>query len=430
MEDEDLKTTRKRAARWCATLLVAATLALPAGCKQAPVLVSGTAPPVPTTPQVARPTPTPVPAEAQWCVAAYNTLGYRLLNLAPAEGNVVLSPGAAALALDIMRMGACDDTAVQLDTALGHGTCDEAQVLASAQTVKGQLTYGSDALRSTLALGLFLGEGTAVDERSALALREELGCDMEFVDHAADKAGEAIPKWVANNTQGRVKVEQEILPQAGSVIPVTGTAMGVKLSDDWRRGGSVTRTFTCEDGKTVETPMVFAKETIPVYRCELGTLVVLPTADSQTELWLLLPPEGTTVSAFAASLNQQLVDNWRTWAQTAEYEIWMPPVDVMSAQDLAPTLGKLGFNSALLGQGDYSGLGTLGGPTQFLHAARLTTMENVPDAANGITVPQPSTEGLVIEVNQPFVAALVNKADQGILSLALVRQPLDAAAAG
>ena len=247
------------------------------------------------------------PAAAAEAVADARTdLAARLyLAVADQRGDdLAVSPLLVTDGLAMVRAGAVEDTAAELDAVLGTGdigptelldgvAAAESAVLADTGEQTTENRRGTVSVRS--ASSLWLQRGTVVDEAYLDELAAGLDRGVRLVDFRsdADSAGDAVNRWAEQETGGQIRV----LAPRGTMGSSTRMALASALTYEapWAVPFDVTRTtvgdFTRADGTTTRVPLLRrdAAEGLRLAEGDGWQAVEVPYLGGQLTMVLLVP---------------------------------------------------------------------------------------------------------------------------------------------
>lgn len=413
---------RKRAG-----LMLLAAAVLLGGCGRAKEPVVASAPPLPTAITAPAQTLPTVPEEDLVGLSSLNDFALKLFQAGSGEASWVVSPVNVALALGQLRPGAGEQTAAQMDSALGlkEGLSQE-QVWASMASLRGRLeSLAPESLWQ--GWSLMMGEGPSVQVQYMELLDQSLGAQVNLVDYEAAQYSEVYSAWVKQASGGLITAINGI-PEANAPLVVTAAAaLDGKWAKAFNEQNIRNATFELEGGQKVSTAMMTTKATPPLLECGQATFLAMPL-DGNLEAWMILPPEGTALKDFVASLTMEQLTDWRSQATATSCLVSVPKIDISSSGDMTDTLRALGlaapFDEA---QADFSAMGNKLSVARLLSAFRIRLGETGVEAADE-PMSQRMLRGMDRELkgytfNRPFVLIVAEKDTGNLVMLAAVTRP-------
>jgi serpin B len=352
--------------------------------------------------------------------------------------NLVFSPASVSTALAMTYAGAAGATATEMAKALHfslpqdrlHPAMNE---LTAALASRGEGKSGADGgpFRLRIVNSTWVQKDFALLPTYLDVLAANYGAGVSLLDftHAANPSRETINRWVAAQTEDRIK---DLLPP-GSVTTDTRLVLtnAVYFNAAWKTPFAANDTrevpFTRSDGSMVSVPTMgqTARLRAAVVNGR-ATAVALPYQDERLSLLLVLPDAGklaeaeaglaTLLPAIDAALSEQQVI------------LLLPRFQLETAIPLKEALGKLGMPSAFTDAADFSGITTAARLSiqAVLHKAFIAVAEKGTEAAaaTGVVAGVTSApQGLRVSFTRPFLYFLRDDATGSILFMGRVSDP-------
>jgi serpin B len=395
-------------------VFAACTAAPPTASPTAPVQPTPVGPSPSTTPDAARPIPTPTsligqivelraeldraPASAgeQYVsdvVEADLALALALYaRFAQAEeGNLFFSPYSIATALSMTHVGARGQTAAQLAELLGMSTDDAAW----------------HAARNTIELGL-MGERPSppslqpirLEPTNAIFGQRDFPFEQEYIDTLAvyygagmqlvdfvtqtEQARELINEWVSQRTNERIP---QLLPQ-DSVDALTRFVLvnAIYFKANWihqfHPEATTDRPFTLLDGSRITVPLMHGQMRTAYARGEGWQAVQLPYAGGAS--MIVIVPDDGRFAHIESGFDPAFLDIVRRGLGEALVDLRLPRWESSSTLDLVATLEALGVTDLFVPfVADLSGIAPVEDlyVSAALHQANVTVDEEGTEAA-------------------------------------------------
>jgi len=172
------------------------------------------------------------------------------------KGNLFFSPYSVATCLRMVNVGARGQTREQLCRIL-HTAANDLEIEEASGRVLSQLAPDMPRVELRMANGLWAQKGDPFKEEFLGALRRDYAAELQRLDFrgAPAAAAEAINRWAAKQTQG--KITSIVNPSQFSPLDALVLANAIYFKADWERQFS--------EAATSEAPFQVTKErSVPV----------------------------------------------------------------------------------------------------------------------------------------------------------------------
>ena len=365
-------------------------------------------------------------------VDSYNSFGLELLKQTYQDGgtdenrDVFQSPASVYLALGMTYNGAKEDTAAEFAKVLGNSGKSLDQFDKGCAGLQGLLTG-----RFRLANSIWLNSPFAGKVNSGFLSRDKtyFGASVSTLNLASCGASELINRWVKGNTNGRIDPKFRNF-DSDTVMLLINT---IYFKSDWQQKFNANN--TCDDSfhspsgdKTVK----FMHGTRSHY-IEDGTLqgILLPYDDGKTSMLILLPKKDMSgmLGKLTASGLAAYVANSRNSTEQAAFSL--PRVNFSCDEFLKEPLKAMGlklpFDPA---HANFTGMASADLPlyiSKVRHMTYLAIDENGTEAAAATAVAMAASSSAppknVMNVDRPFVTAIVNNDTGAVLFSGVVNDP-------
>jgi serpin B len=385
---------------------------------------------------------TPSSAKVPALAAGNRQFGFDLFHAVAAtpdnaDKNLLLSPFSVSAALAMTYEGARGTTESEMKQTL-HYELDKPQLHEAfnatdlALGARGEGRTGADGspFRVRVSNSIWAQRDYPVVPAFLDTMAVHYGAGVFLSDFASDPEGSrsAINGWVSEQTEQLIP---ELLQQ-GSVVSATRFVLTntVYFNAGWQDEFDPSQTrdgpFTKRDGSTVQVPTMHATRRVRFVDGQDFVAVALPYEDDALRFVAVLPDAGKLDSVQAA-----LSESWfsalaAAWQDTSVV-LGLPKLDYRLHTSLKQTLQTLGMRAAF-GPADLSGL-TSGDVyvDDVIHEAMIRTLEGgtIAAAATAVVIKE---RGAVIpeqtvELNRPFVFAIVDEPTGALLFLGRVLDP-------
>jgi len=390
------------------------------------------------------------PSDAGKVMTGFGTAVLTEVDKASDAANIVLSPYSIYAVLGMVGQGARENTAAQLNAALGADATQQRRIVtavdagtasasaagkaAEAAEVKAVTGVPGDPERNPrpfefdVANSLWVEPGRNVKQEFLDALAAGFGVGMYETDFAADPeaARAVINAWVAEHTANRIT---ELLPQGAiTVDTVLALVNAVHLSAPWAADFTVTGSapFTTPSG-TVQAEMISNANPFAYAEGADWQSVSIPYEGSQLAMTVILPKEGAWDSVGAEL--PAVLEKAAAAVPGDEVSLTLPKFTVDTSADLVPVMKALGVTD-LFGPADLSGIAGRPGElfcSALVHQAVITVDEEGTEAsaASAAVVAESSAPMIVqeITVNRPFYFVVHDTTTSAPLFLGQVTDP-------
>jgi|GEM_PF-1641871 serpin B len=371
---------------------------------------------------------------------AQNKFGFELLKTAvfddqTAARNVVLSPTSLGQAFALLYTGAAGPTKDQLANVLQIPGFSLVDLNDSAQVLMERLTAPVPGIQSVTSNSLWLNTATVFNNAVIQVAQGKYNTYITNLDFADPQAVTTINNWVSGNTGGKVPaaVSGPLAPKTASYIVNTAYFTGV-----WRyafdSSKTATRDFYNQDGTT--TPMAGMKmENVNLlyFENDLFQAVKLPYGKEQLySMVVLLPKE----SGIVPLLSKFDMLSWQGWLASLEPRVgtlYLPKFKAEYAGSMARPLKSMGLTLPFApGAADFASLSADGQTKSFfldtlLHTTYIAVTEEGTEAAvwaaeeTATDADPPASKPFTMDVNKPFMFAVVNEQTQANVLVGIVR---------
>jgi serine protease inhibitor len=317
-------------------------LALSAACAQAQdkkVETEGIKP-VDTTPWVPG---TPGRYDVQPNYVSFGLDLFRRLADARADGNLVVSPLSAGLAVSMLANGATGQTRAGIEQALATGMGLDDLNTANAALAQ---ALRSDDVELAVANSLWAQQGVPFLPSFMDVNRRFYNAEVATLDFGSPQAAERINRWASDNTRGRITQMVEP-PLPGDLILYLMNAVYFKgrWQDEFRPQATRPRTFHAPGGD-VQRPMMARTGQYGFLDGEGFSAVRLPYRGGRFAMYVLLPDAGQTLASLRGRLTAQAWQGWMGGFGTREVQLVMPRYRMNLESRLNAPLRAMGMDQA------------------------------------------------------------------------------------
>ncbi len=272
--------------------------------------------------------------------AAFGLDLFRRLADAEPDGNVVISPLSAGLALSLLANGATGGTLAEILRALATGM--DLPALNDANAVlSGSL--GSDDVQISIANSLWMRGAPFLPGYVADSQRI-YGAEVAPLTSAGP-----VNDWVSRNTGGRItQMVSDPIDPLVILLLLNAVYFKGRWEAEFSADETRDRTFHAPSGD-VQRPMMSRTGTYGYLRTAGVSGVRLPYRGGRFAMYVLLPDEGRTLRQVRDTLSP---DAWRGWMggfRSTEVHVVMPRYRMSATSPLEEPLAAMGMADAFVG---------------------------------------------------------------------------------
>ena len=379
--------------------------------------------------------PRPLTDSERSLIAASNGFAFSLLrqvNSAAPDSNLFISPLSVSMALGMTMNGTAGDTQRELREALGFADMPMGDVNESYRSLI-ELLRGLDrTVDFRLANSIWYEQTFPVEPAFLQTTKDFFDAEVTATDFRNPGTVGVINSWVEDATAGKIDEIIDVIPD--DVIMYLINAIYFK--GDW------TTTFEAKNtqdapfvalGASVTVPMMQKDDSI-AYATVNGTQIVeLPYGGEAFAMSVVLPPAGSDINAFIASLTQQDWETLHAATRGQNVRLYLPKFKLESEYELKDALRSLGVMLAFSGgNGDFSPMSSSMGDRLEISRVKHKTYVDVDEkgteaaAVTAVEVrvvcacePTP----VVFRADRPFVFAIRERLSGTILFVGKVLMP-------
>lgn len=369
--------------------------------------------------------------------SAYNGFGFDLYRTTAAGEqtgkNRFLSPASVAIALSMTMNGAVGPTREGMAQALQLQGLTPDETNKAALILQSVLRTVDPSIQLSIANSVWARKELKFNPDFLAANKNYYGAETESLDFASNKAAATINKWVKKETKGRIDgiVDNKIDPQS---ILFLLNAMYFK--GDWtvpfEKNATRNRPFTLSDGTKANRSMMDRRGSFDYADMDGYAAVRLPYGNGNTGMVVLLPDEGTKLSALTDRLTGSEWRNLTGALQNRQGEVILPRFKLEYESLLNEPLKALGMSAAFdRERADFSGL-LVPPPNAYIsevkHKSFVQVDEKGTEAAAVTKVESkatsaPASAGFLMEMNRPFLFVIHERQTGTVLFIGSVYDP-------
>lgn len=446
-----------------ALMSLAVALTIQPGCGyDPPILVTRVAPATAKLAPVALPPPhrpaTPADADPAQIIGVNNALGFELYaKVRSRPGNLLIAPAPLMAGLGLLRAGAREKTAAELDRVLHRQTESNAPrwqrgLAALIATLNGDGRAPSfdptQPPRTTyqirLADSLWIQSGYSVRDDYQSLLSDLFGIKDNRVDFRRDPvaACQTINQWTGVQTGGRIAqvMSPESLPAQTKLVMSICLYLRATWQKPFLEQSTRDELFRVGRIEQVRVPMMHEHSYAADFDYwENGTLQALEIASAggDCRILILLPKASDGLDCVERSLRPELLDSWiKKKHAPEEIDIQLPRFRFNSRFSLKESLAELGICQAFESTADFSGINGKSNDLfiqDIVHAATIDVNERGIEAAAAVEYISPDSIGaepVSFHADHPFVFLVRDNRTGCVLFLGRLADPTPSAGTG
>lgn len=372
-------------------------------------------------------------------IQAMNTMGLHILQQMGAKGkadgnNLLISPYSITAAIGMAYNGSVGETRREMAEVMGWSGLEMEQVNAFQAALQQLLTHPGKGIEVGIANSMWVKDGIPVVEAYQTAVQQTYEAEIRTLNGQPAQAKEEINQWVKQHTEGMIpNLMQEPPAKEALMILVNAIAFDGNWMYEFDPEYTTDEEFKLANGKELSVRMMHQTKQFQYLENEDWQAVRLPYGDGQMHLLVVLPREGRTLD----EIQQQLLDDPKRLDRGSEYslvELSLPRFRAEYGMNLKETLQQMGMEMAF---DPYAANFTemiSPGPNlqtyigQVVHRAVMEVSEQGTVAAASTLLGMaagsaPPTDPVRMEVNRPFMVAVVDKSTGAWLFAGNVNQP-------
>jgi serine protease inhibitor len=348
--------------------------------------------------------------------------------------NIFVSPLSAGLALTIAYNGASGTTQAAMAEALELQGISLEQVNSSNAQLKTLLENPEPEVELTIANSLWANEDFSFKSEFIQTSQDFYQAQVTNLDFSDPNSPGIINSWVNENTNGKIpQIVNNIKPE-----DVLFIINAIYFKGSWTREFDKNQTanypFYLSSGEQKQHPMMSQSGSYRYYENEEFQAVSLPYGESgRLSLYLFLPKQNSSLTAFYESLN---AENWEQW-MTQFYEqtgfVRLPRFKMEYDISLNEALKALGMEVAFRDTADFSGMSEIGNLFKISEVRQKTFVEVNEEGTEAVAVTGiglfpvvayiPPQEPFQMIVDRPFFAAIRDNQTGSILFMGSIEDP-------
>jgi serine protease inhibitor len=357
---------------------------------------------------------------------AFSFALWQQLNTGPSNANIFVSPLSASFALGMTMNGAAGQTLDEMRGALQFGTMPLPDVDAGYKSLIQLLTTLDPSVTMQIANSIWYRNTVTINKPFldvATSSFDATVSPLDFDDAAGSLA--KINGWVDTKTNHRISSILDEIHNDDVMFLINAIYFKGGWRDKFDPAKTANALFHGVSGDHT-IPLMHRSDEMPYSETSTYQAVDLPYGDSAFTMTVVLPKEGSSIDAVAASLT---ADSWSSLTSSfhsSPIDLSLPKMKLEWEKSLIPELNALGMRTPFTTSADFTPMSPLG-RSLLISQVRQKTFVNVDEEgteAAAVTVvgvveaaaPIPRT----MRVDRPFIFAIRERLTGTVLFLGKV----------
>lgn len=264
--------------------------------------------------------PRPLSSQEKALVSSGNTFSLNFFKSVSAatEGNLMISPLSAYLAMGMVWNGASDETAQELASALGHPVETE-ELNQTAASLSRYLIEADPDVTFLSKNAVFYRDTFSFESSFFETVKSHYSAEVRPLDYGNGPAAAAeINRWVNTATKGKIPTIVDQVEEAQVMHLINALYFNANWSVEFDKNLTIPRPFYTPEGTV--SHLFMERDGAVLSADENETLAVhLPYANGAFEMILLLPPGSP--QAFLSGLTPSAFEAWMTGLNSSEQNV-------------------------------------------------------------------------------------------------------------
>lgn len=363
-----------------------------------------------------------------------NQFGFQLLSVLNKDNddNIFISPYSLFIALSLVVNGSDGETKEEILKAL-HTNLQLEQLNEQNRKLFQNLNLQDEEIQLNIANSVWLNENYQFQKQFRQNMKDYYEAEMEEINVTSPETPKRINEWVRKNTKGKIdNILDSPLNRDTLSVLINAIYFKGKWMHEFDTNLTENRTFYVMNKTTKEIPFMKQKNNWLYYENEMFQAISLPYQDGNVSMKVLLPKE-KDLNSFIKNMTAENWKKWQTKFSVKEGTVLLPKFQLKYEIDLVNPLKQLGIKSAFEKEkANFSKLvDNEMGPVWIDKVKQITYVdinEEGTEAAAATSVVMVTEafmehEPFYMEVNRPFLVAIVDDKTDVILFMGLIANP-------
>lgn len=372
-------------------------------------------------------------------IEAMNRLGMQLIRELGAQEassgkNLLISPYSISVGMGMAYLGSEGETRREMAEAMGWSGRDDGQLNTTEAALYQLLTHPGSEIEIEIANAVWIKNGVTVEDEYQANLQQAFEAEIGPLHVQPEHAKDEINRWVEEHTRGRIpQLMQESPAVETLMILVNAIAFDGNWTNEFQPEYTRDGDFRLANGSTMSVPMMHQSKQFHYTENEDWQAIRLPYGDGQMYMLVVLPREGQTLE----EIQQQLEDHPQKLNETSDFrlvDLSLPRFRAEYGIHLKEAMQQLGMEKAFDPYtADFTKMIPRGPDWQayigqIIHRAVMEVREQGTVAAASTLLDMragsaPPTDRVKMEVNRPFMVAVVDDSTGAWVFAGVIQQP-------
>jgi len=323
--------------------------------------------------------------------------------------NIMISPFSVTSALSMTLNGAAGETFEAMKSALRYDGKTIEEINETYLKLMKDMVPVDTRVIMEIANSVWVEKRLTVKQSYIDALKKYYLAEARSIDVTDPKAVDMVNGWIEEKTHDKIQDMLDELSPDLAMLLINAVYFKGKWRNEFDKDDTQDKPFYITPGSSVQVPMMFQNEKFAVTQSQNATLIELPYGQGNYSMVVMLPNEGVSTAAAAATLTPE---NWSLWMSSlatgaTEVDLSLPRFKYEYKRELKDDLTALGMGIAFTDFADFSNISDQDMLiSRVLHQTFIETNEEGTEATAATVVEMEVTSmplTTVINVNRPFL---------------------------
>ena len=328
----------------------------------------------------------------------------------PKDGNVVVSPYSAAVALSMLAEGAEGQTKVEFNKALGN-------ILYKAEDLG-----SNDTVIVKSANSVWIDDDFSPRNRYVSLLEKDFDAFIDVENFASPVAVQAINNWCSEHTNGKIKEIIDRLDPSNVMVLVNALYFNAPWDNEFDPALTSSQTFHGLSGDS-KVKLMTGKGYYMYAENKGFQIIQLPYEGLKYAMYVILPPEGSDMNKLISKMDASAWYAALDMLSQQEVRLYLPRFKVETSMLLNKPLQNMGIKTAFSSSADFSGIAEMGPLVLDLVKQKCyvdvtekgTEAAAVTSAQIRLTSARPPVKLPVMRVDRPFAFVIADADSRNVL---------------
>ncbi len=343
--------------------------------------------------------------------------------------NIFISPLSVSFALAMTYNGADNETKTAMEQALRLNGLTTEEINSSFKNIMNSLIGLDPKVIFNIANSIWYRDNFHVEQNFIDVNKNYYDAEVKALDFADSQAKDIINKWVADNTNNKIKEIVDYISPETVMYLINAIYFKGNWKYEFDSSDTESKPFYLAGGTTKDVLMMQQEGSFNYLTNDLFKAVELPYGGEKFSMLVLLPNEDKTTDDIINELNE---NNWNAWLKSFEkvvdIHIIMPKFKFKYEKTLNNILIDMGMGIAFSDRADFTKINSGGGIaiSNVKHKTYVDVNEEGTEAAAvtsvemGFTSVVPSN---IFNANKPFVFVIKEKSTNSIIFMGKMAEP-------